>query len=100
MNLRQKYSRDREEWQKTVKLFREEVKSVLISSDKREKVLQYNGERKVQTNLFYTGAQDCAKRQRKADDNRPAYIGWPTGNGKKLSNCQACCLAQLCMGAA
>ena len=21
--------------------------------------------------------------------------GWPTGNGKKLSNCQACCLAQL-----
>ena len=25
--------------------------------------------------------------------------GWPTGNGKKLSNSQACCLAQLCLGA-
>ena len=23
--------------------------------------------------------------------------GWPTGNGKKLSNSQACCLAQLCL---
>ena len=30
---------------------------------------------------------------------QPADIGWPTGNGKKLSNCQACCLAQLCLGA-
>ena len=29
-----------------------------------------------------------------------ADIGWPTGNGKKLSNCQACCLAQLWLGAA
>ena len=29
-----------------------------------------------------------------------ADIGLPTGNGKKLSNCQACCLAQLCLGAA
>ena len=26
--------------------------------------------------------------------------GWPTGNGKKLSNCQACCLAQLFLFAA
>ena len=26
--------------------------------------------------------------------------GWPTGNGKKLWNSQACCLAQLCLGAA
>ena len=26
--------------------------------------------------------------------------GWPTGNGKKLSNSQACCLAQLCQAAA
>ena len=26
--------------------------------------------------------------------------GWPTGNGKKLSNSQACCLAQLCLVAA
>ena len=26
--------------------------------------------------------------------------GWPTGNGKKLSNSQACCLAQLCLAAA
>ena len=26
--------------------------------------------------------------------------GWPTGNGKNLSNTQACCLAQLCLGAA
>ena len=25
--------------------------------------------------------------------------GWPTGNGKKLSNSQACCLAQLCLAA-
>ena len=25
---------------------------------------------------------------------------WPTGNGKKLSNSQACCLAQLCLAAA
>ena len=31
---------------------------------------------------------------------QPADIGWPTGNGKKLSNSQACCLAQLCLGAA
>ena len=31
---------------------------------------------------------------------QPADIGWPTGNGKKLSNCQACCLAQLCLDAA
>ena len=23
--------------------------------------------------------------------------GWPTGNGKKLSSSQACCLAQLCL---
>ena len=23
--------------------------------------------------------------------------GWPTGNGNKLSNSQACCLAQLCL---
>ena len=26
--------------------------------------------------------------------------GWATGNGKKLSNSQACCLAQLCLAAA
>ena len=26
--------------------------------------------------------------------------GWPTGNGKKVSNRQACCLAQLCQAAA
>ena len=26
--------------------------------------------------------------------------GWPTGNGKNLSNSQACCLAQLCLAAA
>ena len=26
--------------------------------------------------------------------------GWPTGNGKKLSKSQACCLAQLCLAAA
>ena len=26
--------------------------------------------------------------------------GWPTGNGKKVSNSQACCLAQLCLAAA
>ena len=25
--------------------------------------------------------------------------GWPTGNGNKLSNSQACCLAQLCLAA-
>ena len=25
--------------------------------------------------------------------------GWPTGNGNKLINSQACCLAQLCLGA-
>ena len=31
---------------------------------------------------------------------QPADIGWPTGNGKKLSNTQACCLAQLCLNAA
>ena len=31
---------------------------------------------------------------------QPADIGWPTGNGKKLSNSQACCLAQLCLIAA
>ena len=29
-----------------------------------------------------------------------AATGWPTGNGKKLSNSQACCLAQLCLAAA
>ena len=26
--------------------------------------------------------------------------GWPTGNGTKVSNSQACCLAQLCLAAA
>ena len=31
---------------------------------------------------------------------QPADIGWPTGNGKKLSCTQACCLAQLCLAAA
>ena len=31
---------------------------------------------------------------------QPADIGWPTGNGKKLSKSQACCLAQLCQAAA
>ena len=31
---------------------------------------------------------------------QPADIGWPTGNGEKLNNSQACCLAQLCLGAA
>ena len=31
---------------------------------------------------------------------QPADIGWPTGNGKELSNSQACCLAQLCLEAA
>ena len=28
------------------------------------------------------------------------WSGWPTGNGKKVSNSQACCLAQLCLAAA
>ena len=31
---------------------------------------------------------------------QPADIGLPTGDGKKLSNSQACCLAQLCLAAA
>ena len=31
---------------------------------------------------------------------QPADIGWPTRNAKKLSNSQACCLAQLCLAAA
>ena len=31
---------------------------------------------------------------------QPADIGWPTGNGKKLSCRQACCLSQLCLAAA
>ena len=31
---------------------------------------------------------------------QPADIGWPIGNGKKLSNSRACCLAQLCLAAA
>ena len=31
---------------------------------------------------------------------QPADIGWPTGYGKKISNSQACCLAQLCLVAA
>ena len=30
---------------------------------------------------------------------QPPDIGWPTGNGKKLINSQACCLAQLCLAA-
>ena len=30
---------------------------------------------------------------------QPADLGWPTGNGKKLSNIQVCCLAQLCLAA-
>ena len=33
-------------------------------------------------------------------DLQPADIGWPTENGKKLSNSQACCLAQLCLAPA
>ena len=28
---------------------------------------------------------------------QPTDIGWHTGNGKKLSCSQACCLAQLCL---
>ena len=28
------------------------------------------------------------------------WSGWPTRNGKKLNNSQACCLAQLCLAAA
>ena len=35
--------------------------------------------------------------------NNPVQGRWgggPTGNGKKLSNSQACCLAQLCLAAA
>ena len=31
---------------------------------------------------------------------QPADIGWPTGNGKKLSNSPACCLAHLCLATA
>ena len=31
---------------------------------------------------------------------QPADIGWPTGNGEKLSNSQACCQAHLCLAAA
>ena len=31
---------------------------------------------------------------------QPPDIGWPTGNGKKVSNSQACCLAQLRLAAA
>ena len=31
---------------------------------------------------------------------QPVDPGCPTGNGKKLSNSQACCLAQLCLAAA
>ena len=31
---------------------------------------------------------------------QPADIGWPSGNGKKWSNSQACCVAQLCLAAA
>ena len=31
---------------------------------------------------------------------QPANTGWLTGNGRKLSNSQACCLAQLCLAAA
>ena len=30
---------------------------------------------------------------------QPADIGWLTGNGKKLSFSQACCLGQLCLAA-
>ena len=31
---------------------------------------------------------------------QPADLGWPTGNGKKVSNSQACYLAQLCLATA
>ena len=34
------------------------------------------------------------------DSLQPADIGWPTGNGKKLSKSQGCCLAQLCQAVA
>ena len=46
--------------------------------------------------LIYSGTQ------RKLDKvySLHADIGWPTGNGKKLSNSQECCLAQLCQAAA
>ena len=47
--------------------------------------------------LLYT---DLEARLRVRKQLQPADIGWPTGNGKKLSNCQACCLSQLCLGAA
>ena len=35
----------------------------------------------------------------KCPEIQPADTGWPTGNGKKLSNSQACDLAQLCLAA-
>ena len=41
--------------------------------------------------------------QSKIQLDRPVQGGWGgchTGNGKKLSKTQACCLAQLCLAAA
>ena len=54
-------------------------------------------------NILVSGIFDGCFSQRLAWDHtsvQPADIGWPTGNGKKLSKSQACCLAQLCLGAA
>ena len=46
------------------------------------------------------GIETEAGGRRKERPVQPADIGWPTGNGMKLSNSQACCLAQLCLAAA
>ena len=59
------------------------------------------------------GAEEAAERRGQGEDKgeadywthlrregvQSADIGWSTGNGKKLSNRQACCLAQLCLAA-
>ena len=48
----------------------------------------------LQTNIIYfAGREGVNKSQNPVDVIQTGYIGCNTGNGEKLSNSQACCLA-------
>ena len=69
----------------------------------------------ARTPAVVRGAPHGRRRERREEDEQPDDLtgrddkrgivqcscsGWPTGNGKKVSNSQACCLAQLCLAPA
>ena len=53
-----------------------------------------------QLGLSLASFQSSGKKNKRAIVVQSDYIGCKTGNGEKLSNSQACCLAQLCLAAA